>query len=182
MSRRLWPWRSSSGARRPSPPSAKATAAPAAPPPPSGSAPTITIAPTGTLEPDQVYANVDVTVTCAVGSTFTNGWIYILQKIGAAPGRSRRPARERRRSPARGWSTGIGSRSATGPPRAFVRVTKNGQQTQVEASRTITLVPGVIVRIADQGQLTGTSGGGVKLARRGRLPDAARPASRRPSP
>ena len=34
-------------------------------PPP---APTITIAPTATLEPDQVYANIDVTVTCAVGS------------------------------------------------------------------------------------------------------------------
>ncbi len=59
-------------ARKPSPP-------PPAAPPPSGSAPTITIAPTATLEPDQVYANLDVTVTCAVGSTFTNGWTYILQ-------------------------------------------------------------------------------------------------------
>jgi hypothetical protein len=48
--------------------------------------------------------------------------------------------------------------------RAFVRVTNNGQQTQVEASRQITLVPGVSVRIADQGQLTGTSGGGAKIA------------------
>jgi hypothetical protein len=45
-----------------------------------------------------------------------------------------------------------------------VRVTTNGQTTQVEASRTITLVPGVSVRIADQGQLTGTSGGGASIA------------------
>jgi hypothetical protein len=48
--------------------------------------------------------------------------------------------------------------------RAFVRVTRNGQVTQVEASRQITLVPGVSVRIADQGQLSGTSGGGAEIA------------------
>ena len=88
---------------------------PSPPPPPSGSAPTITIAPTGTLEPDQVYANVDVTVTCAVGSTFTNGWIYTSNTIAVAPGRSHRPARERRRWPALGSSTAIASHSVTGP-------------------------------------------------------------------
>ena len=48
-------------------------------PPQPPPAPTITIASTGTLEPDQVYANIDVTVTCAAGSTFKSGWIYILQ-------------------------------------------------------------------------------------------------------
>lgn len=143
----------------------KPTQPPPPPPPPSGSAPTITIAPTATLEPDQVYANLDVTVTCDVGSTFTNGWTYILD------------------ANARGGS-GTFTSTCTGAPqvarsrvvngnrftlgnwtaRAFVRVSKNGQTTQVEASRTITLVPGVTVRIADQGQLTGTSGGGARLA------------------
>ena len=138
---------------------------PPPPPPPDSGSIVIQIAPTATLEPDQVYANIDVTVTCAVGSTFSNGWIYILDQN------------------ARGGS-GTFTSTCTGTPqvarsrvvngnrftlgdwtaRAFVRVSKNGQTTQVEASRTITLVPGVSVRIADQGQLTGTSGGGAKLA------------------
>ena len=133
-------------------------------PPPAPPAPTITIASTGTLEPDQVYANIDVTVTCAVGSTFTNGWTYILQNDRGGSGTfiatctgTPQVARSR---------VVNGNRFTLGPwtARAFVRVTRNGQQTQVEASRTITLVPGVSLRIADQGQLTGTSGGGAKLA------------------
>jgi hypothetical protein len=141
-------------AKKPSPP----------PPPPSGSAPTITIAPTATLEPDQVYANVDVTVTCEVGSTFTNGWIYILQNDRGGSGTftstcTGTPQVARSRV-VNGNRFTLGNWSA----RAFVRVTRNGQVTQVEASRQITLVPGVSVRIADQGQLTGTSGGGAKLA------------------
>ena len=135
-----------------------------APPPPSGSAPSITVASTATLEPDQVYANVDVTVTCAVGSTFTNGWIYILQNDRGGSGSftstcTGAPQVARSRV-VNGNRFTLGNWTA----RAFVRVTRNGQQTQVEASRTITLVPGVIVRIADQGQLTGTSGGGAQLA------------------
>ena len=143
-------------ARKPSPPPP--------PPPPSGSAPTITIAPTATLEPDQVYANIDVTVTCAVGSTFTNGWTYILQNDRGGSGTftstcTGTPQVARSRV-VNGNRFTLGNWTA----RAFVRVSKNGQQTQVEASRTITLVPGVTVRIADQGQLTGTSGGGAKLA------------------
>jgi hypothetical protein len=144
-------------AKKPSPP-------PPPPPPPSGSAPTITIAPTGTLEPDQVYANIDVTVTCAAGSTFTNGWIYILQNDRGGSGTftstctgSPQVARSR---VVNGNRFTLGTWTAT----AFVRVTQNGQQIQVQASRSITLVPGVSVRIADQGQLTGTSGGGAKIA------------------
>jgi hypothetical protein len=142
----------------------KPTPQPPPSPPPSGSTPTITIAPTATLEPDQVYANVDVTVTCAVGSTVTNGWIYILQNDRGGSGTftstctgSPQVARSR---VVNGNRFTLGNWTA----RAFVRVTKNGQQTQVEASRAITLVPSVTVRIADQGQLTGTSGGGAKLA------------------
>jgi hypothetical protein len=133
-------------------------------PPQPPSAPTITIASTGTLEPDQVYANIDVTVTCAVGSTFSNGWIYILQNDRGGSGTftstcTGAPQVARSRV-VNGNRFTLGNWTA----RAFVRVTKNGQQTQVEASRTITLVPGLSLRIADQGQLTGTSGGGAKLA------------------
>jgi hypothetical protein len=133
---------------------------PAPPPPP----PTITIAPTATLEPDQVYANLDVTVTCAVGSTFTSGWAYILQNDRGGSGTftstcTGTPQVARSRV-VNGNRFTLGNWTA----RAFLRVTKNGQTTQVEASRTITLVPGVSVRIADQGQLTGTSGGGVSIA------------------
>jgi hypothetical protein len=132
--------------------------------PPAPPAPTITIASTATLEPDQVYANIDVTVTCAVGSTFTNGWIYILQNDRGGSGTftstcTGTPQVARSRV-VNGNRFTLGNWTA----RAFVRVTKNGQQTQVEASRTITLVPSVSLRIADQGQLTGTSGGGAKLA------------------
>ena len=137
---------------------------PAAAPPPSGSAPTITIAPTATLEPDQVYANLDVTVTCAVGSTFTNGWTYILQNDRGGSGTytstcTGTPQVARSRV-VNGNRFTLGNWTA----KAYLRVSRNGQVTQVDASRPITLVPAVSVRIADQGQLTGTSGGGAKLA------------------
>ena len=148
-------------AKKPSPPPPPP---PTSTPPPSGSAPTITIAPTATLEPDQVYANLDVTVTCAVGSTFTNGWTYILQNDRGGSGTytstcTGTPQVARSRV-VNGNRFTLGNWTA----RAFLRVSRNGQTTQVEASRTITLVPGVTVRIADQGQLTGTSGGGVSIA------------------
>ena len=111
-----------------------------------------------------MYANLDVTVTCAVGSTFTNGWTYILQNDRGGSGTftstcTGTPQVARSRV-VNGNRFTLGNWTA----RAFLRVSRNGQTTQVEASRTITLVPGVSVRIADQGQLTGTSGGGAKLA------------------
>ena len=131
---------------------------------PAGSAPTIEIAPTATVEPDQVYANLDVTVTCAVGSTFTSGWTYILQNDRGGSGTftstcTGTPQVARSRV-VNGNRFTLGNWTA----RAFLRVTRNGQTTQVDASRTITLVPGVTARIADQGQLTGTAGGGVSIA------------------
>jgi hypothetical protein len=148
-------------AKKPTPPPPP----PPTSPPPSGSAPTITIAPTATLEPDQVYANVDVTVTCAAGSTFTNGWIYILDANNRGGSGSYTAACTGTPQVARSRVVN-GNRFTLGTwtARAFLRVTTNGQTTQVEASRSITLVPGPTVRIADQGQLTGTSGGGAKLA------------------
>ena len=145
-------------AKKPTPP-------PAPPPPSSTPAPTVTIAPTATLEPDQVYANLDVTVTCAVGSTFTQGWTYILKSDGT--GGSGTYTSTCTGTPQIAHSRVVnGNRFTLGNwnARAFLRVSKNGQQTQVEASRTVTLLPSVSVRIADQGQLTGTSGGGAKLA------------------
>jgi hypothetical protein len=134
------------------------------PPPPSGSAPTITIAATATLEPDQVYANLDVTITCAAGSTFTDGWTYILQNDRGGSGSftstcTGTPQVARSRV-VNGNRFTLGNWTA----KAFLRVSRNGQVTQVESSRQITLVPTVTVRVADQGQLTGTSGGGAKLA------------------
>src|SRR5688572_12220221 len=153
-------------AKKPSPPP---------PPPPSGSAPTITIAPTATLEPDQVYANIDVTVTCAVGSTFANGWTYILQNDRGGSGTftstcTGAPQVARSRV-VNGNRFTLGNWTA----RAFVRVTTNGQEIQVEASRQITLVPGVTVRIADQGQLTGATGDGVRIAVAAACPVGATP-------
>ena len=148
-------------AKKPSPPPPPTPA----PPPPSGSAPTITIAPTATLEPDQVYANLDVTVTCAVGSTFTNGWTYILKSDGTGGSGTYTSTCTGTPQVARSRVVN-GNRFTLGNwnAKAYLRVSRNGQTTQVEASRTVTLVPGVTVRIADQGQLTGTSGGGAKLA------------------
>jgi hypothetical protein len=47
---------------------------------------------------------------------------------------------------------------------AFVTIARNGQETTSSATRTIRLLPGVTTRIADQGQLIGTAGGGVAIA------------------
>ena len=54
----------------------------------------------------------------------------------------------------------LGDANAT----AFVTITRNGHETTSSSTRTIALVPGLSVRIADQGQLTGTTGSGVAIA------------------
>jgi hypothetical protein len=147
---------------------AKKPTPPPPPPPPPAESPsvTISIAPTASLEPDGVYANIDVTVTCPVGWTWSQGWTYIFQ-----PGDT-------------GGSGTFGPLTCTGTPQvghsrvvngnridlgsadaqAFVRIAKNGTQVTSSASRTIAVQPSVVVRIANQGQLTGTSGGAVSLA------------------
>src|SRR5829696_1800292 len=66
-------------AKKPSPPPPPP---PTSTPPPSSSAPTITIAPTASLEPSGEYANIDVTVTCALGWTWSESWIYIFPPDG----------------------------------------------------------------------------------------------------
>src|SRR4029453_7202722 len=47
---------------------------------------------------------------------------------------------------------------------AYVGIVRNSQQATASSTRTISLEPGVTARVADQGQLSGTSGGGVRIA------------------
>ena len=47
---------------------------------------------------------------------------------------------------------------------AYVTIARSGQTARADTARTIRLEPGVTARVADQGQLTGTTGGGVRLA------------------
>jgi hypothetical protein len=54
----------------------------------------------------------------------------------------------------------LGDATAT----AFVTIGRNGQEATASSTRTIRLVPGVTARVADQGQLTGTSGDGARIA------------------
>ena len=125
---------------------------------------TIEIAPTGTLEPSGEYANVDVTVTCPVGWTFSSGWIYVRRDT---PGGSGSFTASCTGTPQVGHARVVnGNRFQLGDwtALAFVRLTRNGQEVTDSSTRTIALQPGVTARVAAEGQLTGTSGGGVKLA------------------
>jgi hypothetical protein len=54
----------------------------------------------------------------------------------------------------------LGNATAT----AYVTIARSGQETTASNTRTIRLEPIVTARVADQGQLTGSSGGGVKVA------------------
>jgi hypothetical protein len=145
-------------AKKPSPP----------PPPPTSppASPTITvgIAPTGTLEPSGEYANVDVTVTCPVGWTWHHGYLYVLRGSVGGSGTfsvdcTGTPQVGRSRV-VNGNRFQLGDWTAT----AYIGITNGGQQATASSSRTISLEPGVVARVADQGQLTGTSGGGVSVA------------------
>jgi hypothetical protein len=126
---------------------------------------TIAIADTGTLEPSGVYANVDVTVTCPLGWSWVSGSLYLLHTDRAG-------------------GTGSFDATCTGTPQvgrarvvngnrftlgswngqAYVRIARNGQEVQASSARPVRLEPGVTARIADQGQLTGTSGSGLRIA------------------
>lgn len=139
------------------PPTPKPTTAP------SGSV-QIAIAASGTLEPNRQYANVDVTVTCPQGWTVTQGSLYIRQAdpggAGTFPATCTGSAQVIRARVVNGNKWTLGNATAT----AYVTISRNGQNIQRTSQRTIQLQPGVVVRVADQGQLTGTSGGGVRLA------------------
>jgi hypothetical protein len=138
---------------------------PTSTPPPSGSAPTISIAPTASLEPSGEYANIDVTVTCTLGWTWSQGWIYIFQPddpggSGMFSGVCTGTPQVSHSRVVNGNRINLGSADA----QAFVRIAKNGTQVTGSSSRTITVQPSVVVRIANQGQLTGSAGGGVAIA------------------
>jgi hypothetical protein len=142
------------------------TATVAAKPPKPSPAPSVTvaIAPTGTLEPSGEYANVDVTVTCPVGWTWSYGRLYVLQGDRGGAGTfsvtcTGTPQTARARV-VNGMRFQLGDWMAT----AYVGIVRSGQQATATGTRTISLEPGVTARIADQGQLTGTSGGGVSIA------------------
>lgn len=133
------------------------------PPAPSGSA-TVAIAPSGTLEPSGEYANVDVTATCPVGWSLSNGWLNVLQGDRGGGGTfsvsctgSPQVAHVR---VVNGNRFQLGNWTAS----AFIVIQRNGQQTTATSTRTIRLEPCVTARVADQGQLTGTTGGGVRIA------------------
>jgi hypothetical protein len=130
-------------------------------PPPSV---TVTIAPTGTLEPSGEYANVDVTVTCPTGWTWSYGRLYVLRgsQGGAgtfSAGCTGTPQTARARV-VNGMRFQLGDWTGT----AYVGIVRSGQQATATNTRTITLQPSVFAQIAPQGQLTGTSGSGVSLA------------------
>jgi hypothetical protein len=146
---------------KPPPPSPSASPSPTAPP--SGSA-TVEIAPSGTLEPSGEYANVDVTATCPIGWTWSAGWLYVLHGnlggSGTFSGSCTGTPQVAHSRVVNGNRFTLGEWTAT----AYLNIVRNGQQVQVTSTRTIRLEPGVTARVADQGQLTGTSGGGVRIA------------------
>ena len=157
------------------PPKPPPTPGPTPTAPPSGSA-SVVIAPSGTLEPSGVYANVDVTATCPVGWTVKMGSLYVRQLEPGGAGSfsvacTGTPQVARARV-VNGNRFTLGDATAT----AYLTIERNGQQVQATSTRTIRLEPGVTARIADQGQLTGTSGEGVRLALAVACPVGATPA------
>ena len=141
-------------AKRPPPP-------PPPPPPSGGGSATVVIAPSGTLEPSGEYLNVDVTVTCPVG--WTSAASTVRQRPPAAPGRS---------ADLHGHATGRPREGGQREPiharqldRHCLRgIARNGQQVHGHQHEDDPARAGRHGRVANQGQLTGTSGGGVRIA------------------
>jgi hypothetical protein len=135
---------------------------PPAPSPSPGAS--VSIAATGTVAPDGESVVVDVTVNCPLGWSFSSGYLYVLQ--GSTGGSGTFDAtctgtpQVAHAKAINGNRFTLGSWTAT----AYLNIERNGQRAQVSASRTVELQPGVRARVADEGQLTGTSGGGARLA------------------
>ena len=140
---------------------AKRPPAPAPSPAPSV---TVAIAPSGTLEPSGEYANVDVTASCPLGWTWSYGRLYVLQGDNGGAGTFSVPctgtAQVSRVRVANGMRFQLGTWTAS----AYVGIQRSGQQATATSTRSIRLVPGVTAQVANQGQLSGTSGGGVRIA------------------
>ena len=139
---------------------------PTKPPPSPSPSPTVTIqiAATGTLEPSRQYANVEVTVTCPADWTWSSGSLYLLRNDRGGSGSFSVPCtgtpQVGRARVVNGNKFELGEWSG----QAYVRIARNGQEVQFSSTRQVRLVPQVAARIADQGQLTGTAGGGVSIA------------------
>jgi len=135
-------------------------------PPPPAPTPTIQIdiSPSGLLEPSRQYANVDVTVTCPDGWTWIRGSLYVRQSdpggAGSFAASCTGTAQVVHARVVNGNTWVLGNATAT----AFVTISRSGQETTASSTRTIRLEPQITARVADQGQLTGGSGGGVKVA------------------
>lgn len=137
---------------------------PPKPPPSPPPSPTVEVAPSGTLEPNGEYATVDVTVTCPLGWTWSYGRLYVLQGDRGGAGTFSVPctgtAQVAHVRVVNGNRFQLGNWTAN----AYVGIERNGQQVTAASTRTIRLEPGVTAQVANQGQLTGTSGGGVRIA------------------
>ena len=146
-------------------------------PPPSSPTVSVEIAPSGTLEPNMEYASVDVTATCPVGWTWSLGSLYVLRgDLGGAGTFSVACTGTPQIAHARivnGNRFQLGDWTAT----AYVTVVRSGQPVKASSARTIRLEPGVTARIADQGQLTSTSGDGARIAVAVACPVGATPAA-----
>jgi hypothetical protein len=133
------------------------------PPPPS---PTVTVAvnPSGMVEPNGQYVSVDVTVTCPIGWTWDYGRLYVLRGdqggAGTFTASCTGTAQVARARVVNGMGFELGDWTAT----AYVGIQKSGQNATATSTRTVRLEPTVTARIADQGQLTGSSGTGVQIA------------------
>jgi hypothetical protein len=135
-------------------------------PPPPSPTPTVTVAinPSGMVEPNGQYASVDVTVTCPVGWTWSYGRLYVLRGdqggAGTFSASCTGTAQVARARVVNGMGFDLGNWTAT----AYVGIVRSGQQATATSSRTIRLEPTVTARVADQGQLIGSTGSGVKIA------------------
>ncbi len=132
-------------------------------PPPSPSA-TVEVAPSGTMDPNSESVLVDVTAMCPEGWTWAYGRLYVLQADRGGAGTFSVPCTGA--SQVAHVKVVNGNRFQLGnwTANAYVGIERNGQEVTVTSTRTIRLEPGVTALVADQGQLTGTSGGGVRIA------------------
>ena len=137
---------------------------PKQPPPPTAPTIAVAIGPSGLLEPSRQYATVEVTITCPVGWTWSYGRLYVLQGDRGGAGTfsvsCTGTAEVAKARVVNGNQFSLGNWTAT----AYVAIQKSGQQATASSTRTVRLEPEVTARVADQGQLLGGSGGGVKVA------------------
>jgi hypothetical protein len=126
---------------------------------------TVDVAPSGTMEPAGQSAKVDVTAMCPVGWTWDYGRLYVLQADRGGAGLFSVPCTGTAQV-VHVTVTAMNGRFQLGTwtANAYVGIEKSGRSVTVTNTRTIRLEPGVTARVADQGQLTGTSGGGVRIA------------------